>query len=96
MRQLVRDAIGGLNPGERDVIELSLVQGLDGDELADTVRSAFGTYAAAKDAMRDAVLKDVVQMPGGVSTWTPPGACFRMIASDRREIARRRNVSSAP
>src|SRR5262249_38091191 len=30
-------AIGGLNPGERDVIELSLVQGLDGDELADTL-----------------------------------------------------------
>ena len=38
LRQLVRDAIGGLNPGERDIIELSLVQGLDGDELAD----AFG------------------------------------------------------
>ena len=37
LRQLVRDAIGGLNPGERDVIELSLVQGLDGDELADTL-----------------------------------------------------------
>ena len=27
----------GLNPGERDVIELSLVQGLDGDELADAL-----------------------------------------------------------
>ena len=27
LRQLVQDAIGGLNPGERDVIELSLVQG---------------------------------------------------------------------
>ena len=37
LRRLVRDAIGGLNPGERDVIELSLVQGLDGDELADTL-----------------------------------------------------------
>ena len=37
LRQLVRDAIGGLNPGERDVIELSLVQGMDGDELADTL-----------------------------------------------------------
>jgi RNA polymerase sigma factor (sigma-70 family) len=36
-RQLVRDAIDGLNPGERDVIELSLVQGLDGDELADAL-----------------------------------------------------------
>ena len=35
MRQFVQDAIAGLNPGERDVIELSLVQGLDGDELAD-------------------------------------------------------------
>src|SRR5246127_2647327 len=29
LRQLVRDAIDGLNPGERDVIELSLMQGLD-------------------------------------------------------------------
>ena len=37
LRQLVKDAIGGLNPGERDVIELSLVQGLDGDELTDTL-----------------------------------------------------------
>jgi hypothetical protein len=37
LRQLVRDAIGGLNPGERDVIELGLVQGLGGDELADTL-----------------------------------------------------------
>ena len=37
LRQLVRDAIDGLNPGERDVIELSLVQGLDGDELADAL-----------------------------------------------------------
>jgi len=37
LRQLVRDAIGGLNPGDRDVIELGLVQGLDGDELADAL-----------------------------------------------------------
>jgi RNA polymerase sigma factor (sigma-70 family) len=37
LRQLIRDAIAGLNPGERDVIELSLVQGLDGDELAETL-----------------------------------------------------------
>jgi len=34
LQQLVRAAIDGLNPGERDVIELSLVQELDGDELA--------------------------------------------------------------
>jgi RNA polymerase sigma factor (sigma-70 family) len=34
LRQLVRDAIAGLNPAERDVLELSLMQGLDGDELA--------------------------------------------------------------
>jgi len=34
LQQLVRAAIGGLNPGERDVIELSLVAELDGDELA--------------------------------------------------------------
>ena len=27
LRQLVRDALGGLNPGERDVVELSLVHG---------------------------------------------------------------------
>src|SRR5580700_6594071 len=37
VRQFVRDAIAGLNSGERDVIELSLVQGLDGDELADAL-----------------------------------------------------------
>jgi RNA polymerase sigma factor (sigma-70 family) len=37
LHQLVRDAINGLNPGERDVIELSLVQGLDNDELADAL-----------------------------------------------------------
>ena len=37
LRQLVRDAIEGLNPGERDVIELSLMQGLDGSELADAL-----------------------------------------------------------
>jgi RNA polymerase sigma factor (sigma-70 family) len=34
LQQLVRAAIGGLNPGERDVIELSLVAELDGEELA--------------------------------------------------------------
>ena len=34
LQQLVRAAIDGLNPGERDVIELSLVHELDGDELA--------------------------------------------------------------
>src|ERR1700722_581697 len=37
VRQFVRDAIAGLNPGERDVIELSLVHGLDSDELADAL-----------------------------------------------------------
>jgi RNA polymerase sigma factor (sigma-70 family) len=37
LRRLVRDAIGGLNPGERDVIELSLVHGLDSGELADAL-----------------------------------------------------------
>ena len=35
--ELVRAAIDGLNPGERDVIELSLVAELDGDELADAL-----------------------------------------------------------
>jgi RNA polymerase sigma factor (sigma-70 family) len=37
VRQFVRDAIAGLNPSERDVVELSLVQGLAGDELADAL-----------------------------------------------------------
>jgi len=37
LAELVRAAIGGLNPGERDVIELSLVAELDGDELADAL-----------------------------------------------------------
>jgi RNA polymerase sigma factor (sigma-70 family) len=34
LQELVRAAINGLNPGERDVIELSLVAELDGNELA--------------------------------------------------------------
>ena len=37
IQQLVRAAINGLNPGERDVIELSLIAELDGDELADAL-----------------------------------------------------------
>jgi RNA polymerase sigma factor (sigma-70 family) len=37
LQQLVRAAIDGLNPGERDVIELSLVAELDGDELAEVL-----------------------------------------------------------
>jgi RNA polymerase sigma factor (sigma-70 family) len=37
VQQFVRDAIAGLNPSERDVIELSLVQGLDSDEVADAL-----------------------------------------------------------
>jgi RNA polymerase sigma factor (sigma-70 family) len=37
VQQLVRAAIDGLNPGERDVIELSLAAELDGDELADAL-----------------------------------------------------------
>ena len=37
LTELVRAAIDGLNPGERDVIELSLVAELDGDELADAL-----------------------------------------------------------
>jgi RNA polymerase sigma factor (sigma-70 family) len=37
IRQLVRAAIDGLNPGERDVIELSLIAELDGAELADAL-----------------------------------------------------------
>jgi len=37
LAELVRDAIDGLNPGERDVIELSLVAELDGDELAEAL-----------------------------------------------------------
>src|SRR5690349_22466914 len=34
LSQLIRAAMDGLNPGDRDVIELSLVQDLEGDELA--------------------------------------------------------------
>jgi RNA polymerase sigma factor (sigma-70 family) len=37
LRELVRDAIDGLNPGERDVIELSLGHDLEGDDLADAL-----------------------------------------------------------
>jgi RNA polymerase sigma factor (sigma-70 family) len=37
VRRLVRDAIDGLNPSERDVIELGMVQGLDNGELADAL-----------------------------------------------------------
>ena len=37
VQQLVRAAIEGLNPGQRDVIELSLIAELDGDELADAL-----------------------------------------------------------
>src|SRR5260370_6343078 len=37
LQELLRAAIDGLNPGERDVIELSLVGELDGDELADAL-----------------------------------------------------------
>jgi RNA polymerase sigma factor (sigma-70 family) len=37
LRELVRTALDGLNPGERDVIELSLVHELEGDDLADTL-----------------------------------------------------------
>jgi RNA polymerase sigma factor (sigma-70 family) len=37
LQDLVRAAIDGLNPGERDVIDLSLVADLDGEELADAL-----------------------------------------------------------
>jgi RNA polymerase sigma factor (sigma-70 family) len=37
LRDLVRDALAGLNLAERDVIELSLAHGLQGEELADTL-----------------------------------------------------------
>ena len=37
VQQLVRAAIDGLNPAERDVIELSLISELDNDELADAL-----------------------------------------------------------
>ena len=37
VQQLVRAAIDGLNPGERDVIELSLISELDNDELAEAL-----------------------------------------------------------
>jgi RNA polymerase sigma factor (sigma-70 family) len=37
LRKLIRAAIEGLNRGERDVIELSLLHELDGDDLADAL-----------------------------------------------------------
>jgi hypothetical protein len=37
LHELVRDAIDGLNPGERDVIELSLSHDLEGEDLADVL-----------------------------------------------------------
>jgi RNA polymerase sigma factor (sigma-70 family) len=37
LRKLVRDAIGGLNPGEQEVIALSLRHDLDGTDLADAL-----------------------------------------------------------
>jgi RNA polymerase sigma factor (sigma-70 family) len=37
LQELVRDGIDGLNPGERDVIELSLGHELAGDDLADAL-----------------------------------------------------------
>jgi RNA polymerase sigma factor (sigma-70 family) len=37
LQELVRDAIDGLNPGERDVIELSLSHDLEGEDLADVL-----------------------------------------------------------
>jgi RNA polymerase sigma factor (sigma-70 family) len=37
LQEMVRAAIDGLNPSERDVIELSLVAELEGDELADAL-----------------------------------------------------------
>ncbi len=49
-----------------------LTKPFTGDELADTVRTAFGTYAATKDAVRDAVLKDVVVNQPGVPPQWPP------------------------
>ena len=37
LRELVRDAIDGLNPADRDVIELSLGPELEGEDLADAL-----------------------------------------------------------
>ena len=37
LEELVRDALDGLNPGERDVIELSLSHDLEGEDLADVL-----------------------------------------------------------
>ena len=37
LQKLVRQAIAGLNPGDRDVIELSLGHELEGDDLADAL-----------------------------------------------------------
>jgi RNA polymerase sigma factor (sigma-70 family) len=53
LRQLVRDAIAGLNPAERDVVELGLVQGLDGDELADVLGLTRNHAHALQSRARD-------------------------------------------
>jgi RNA polymerase sigma factor (sigma-70 family) len=37
MRELVHEAVGGLNPAEQEVIELQLSQGLDASEVADVL-----------------------------------------------------------
>ena len=37
LRALVRDALGGVGPTERDVFELQLRQGLSGGEVADVL-----------------------------------------------------------
>src|ERR1700678_3723143 len=37
LHELVRDAIDGMTPGERDVIELSLSHELEGEDLADAL-----------------------------------------------------------
>jgi RNA polymerase sigma factor (sigma-70 family) len=46
LRALVRAAIDGLNPGDRDVIELSLGQELEGDDLAGAL-GVSGNHARA-------------------------------------------------
>ena len=53
LRGLVRSALGGLNPGEREIIELNLRHELDGDDLA----AALGVRSMVQGAPRTPVIR---------------------------------------
>jgi RNA polymerase sigma factor (sigma-70 family) len=59
LRALVRAAIGGLNPGEQEVLELQLRQGLDNAEVADVLgvsrNHAHALLSRARDQLETAL-----------------------------------------